>query len=129
MKAVLFAVALSTSLAGCFPMHFTEYPGASGRVVDATTSSPISGAEVVVVLSSPEKNGGPKTTVTDSNGLFSIRPEKQWGVYIIPMDYIGFFGRVTVSAPGYVSSQCDVRSSPVGPETTACGEIALEKKQ
>lgn len=110
-------------------MHFTEFPGVSGRVVDAKTSSPISGAEVTVSLSSPAKNTGPKMAATDSDGAFSIQPEKHWGIYIIPMDFMGFFGQVTVNASGYSAAQRDIRSSPIGPEATAYGEIALERQQ
>lgn len=116
-------------LAGCFPMRFTEFPGASGRVVDATSSNPVGGAEVTVTLSSPETNSGPNTAYTDASGMFLIPPQKQWGIYIVPMDFIGFFGKVTVTARGYAPLQRDIRSSPVGPESTDYGELLLEKQR
>jgi hypothetical protein len=128
VNACLVVVA-AIMLNGCFPMHYTKFPGASGRVIDAETSAPIGNASIKLELNSPAKNDGPKTTLTDSNGAFSVEPVKRWGIYIVPMDFIGFFGQVSVDAPGYNSVLKELRSSPVGPEETNYGDISLERKR
>jgi hypothetical protein len=109
-------------------MRFTKFPGASGRVVDAKTTAPISNAEVTLSLTQPAKEET-KTVVTDSNGVFTIAPKKQWGIYIIPMDFMAYLGHISVSAEGYSNILKDLHSSPVGPEKTFYGDIALESKQ
>lgn len=50
MKAVsLLLLILTAGLSGCFPMHFVDFPGVSGRVVEAGTAKPVAGAEVTAI--------------------------------------------------------------------------------
>jgi hypothetical protein len=124
----ILAVALVPCLSGCFPMHFNVYPGAGGRVVDASTSAPIANAIVTLTPGGLAQGHPAKSIRTDSDGRFSFAPEKAWGVYVVPMDFAPLLARISVSAPGYDDGTCQVRSSPDGPGIAACGDVRLAKR-
>ena len=96
-------------LAGCFPLRFTTSPGASGVVVDSQTRAPIAGAEVVVSRSTYPPgsmdealtNRRPPSITTETNGSFSIPPERAWDLFVIPVDAFPPFGLLVVKHDGY----------------------------
>jgi len=127
IKPLLLVIIMATCLSGCFPMRFIEFPGASGRVIDSKTAAPIPNAEVTVSLNqSPEKKT--KTVITDSSGVFTIKASKQWGIYILPMDFMSCLGQISVCAKGYKNELKSFQFSPMGPEKTIYGDIMLESK-
>lgn len=101
---------VAAALCGCIPLRFTTSPGASGRIVDATTGSPINGAEVVVSRStyppeSTEKafsNSRSPKVLSSQNGGFSLPAERRMDIYCIPVDGFSRFGLLVVKHDGYV---------------------------
>ncbi len=105
-------IVLSTSVwlcLGCVPIRFTTSPGATGRIVDARTHSPIPGAEVVISRStypppSPDKafvNHRPPTVMSREGGLFSVPLERRLDLYFVPLDVFPRFGLLVVKRAGY----------------------------
>jgi hypothetical protein len=95
MKRVLFFPSLllvGLFCTGCWPLHITSSPGASGIVLDRQTRQAVSGAQVVVsrtwqrewpnyglpTLDEALENTRPPLVVTGSNGQFFIPPERKW---------------------------------------------------
>src|SRR5215469_10372857 len=81
-------------LCGCIPLRFTTSPGATGRIVDASSEAPISGAQLAISLStyppeSPERaftNKRSPTVVSREDGRFSVPLERRVDLYCIPVD-------------------------------------------
>jgi hypothetical protein len=65
------------------PHRRVHASGIEGKVLAATTREPITGAEVSSAIS------GKKLAMTDSDGMFRIKPEYGWhGAYLIgPISY------------------------------------------
>jgi len=124
----VFAVVLAACLAGCFPMHFNACPGADGRVVDSVTAAPIPDATVTLTMRGRGRDRIVKSTTTDAGGRFKFLPEKSWGVYIIPMDFVPLLADIDASASGYRHAVCQARAFPDGPGTVDCGDIRLDKQ-
>jgi hypothetical protein len=95
--------------AGCIPLRFTTSPGATGRVVDASTHSPLSGAEVAISRSTypPESadkafgNARSPVVMSQGAGSFSVPPERRLDLYFVPLDVFPRFGLLVVKCPGY----------------------------
>jgi hypothetical protein len=102
----LFSAWLTT---GCVPIRFTTSPGATGRIVDASTHAPISGAEIVISRStyppeSPEKafvNNRPPMVMSREAGQFSVPLERRLDFYFLPIDVFPRFGLVVIRCQGY----------------------------
>jgi hypothetical protein len=91
---------LSDLLSGCFPIRYVTQPGASGTVVDSTSSAPVVGATVTLSIERGAKL--PNACVNSgSNGSFTMPAQHGWMIYIVPMDLFGFGGTLNVDAPGY----------------------------
>jgi hypothetical protein len=96
-------------LPACLPLRFTTSPGALGVVVDEQTRAPIAGAEVVVSRSTypPASvgeaitNSRPPAITTETNGTFSIPPERAWDFFVIPVDAFPHLGLLVVKHDGY----------------------------
>jgi hypothetical protein len=97
---------------GCVPLKFTISPGATGRIIDARTHSPVSGAEVVISRStyppeSPEKafgNSRSPTVLSNQGGAFSLPVERRLDLYCVPVDVFPRFGLLVVKREGYVTT-------------------------
>lgn len=95
--------------AACIPLKFTTSPGASGRVVDASTHSPLSGAQLAISRSTypPDSadqaftNSRSPIVLSQDGGGFSIPPERRLDIYCIPIDPFPRFGLLVVKCPGY----------------------------
>lgn len=114
---------------GCWPMRLTSSPGASGVILNSQTRAPVAGAQVVVSLSkyppdsvadALEKARAPKV-VSDASGLFSVPPERRWGIYILPMDIFPQFGLLVLKHDGYQPGLVPVWSR----STTNLGPVLL----
>ena len=103
--ALLFIWALT----GCAFKRVVEVPGASGRVVDASTGQPVAG--VAVTRQAVKK----KTVVSDTDGRFSVKPVVGLRCYpIFPPAFVGPYyvsGRVEFAAPGYEARVITNRST------------------
>jgi hypothetical protein len=86
-------------LTGCAFKRVVEVPGASGRVVDASTSQPVAG---VAVTRHAVKW---KTVLSDTDGRFSVKPVAGLRCHtIFPPAFVGPYhvtGNVEFIAPGY----------------------------
>ena len=126
LSRTLLVVSIIISLTGCFPMHFVTRPGISGTVVDDATSRPV--VDATVTLRMQAVRGGIATstsTTTDAKGTFSVAPERRWGIYVVPMDFIGLFGTAEFRATGYAETSRELRSSPAGLAVLNLGEVRL----
>lgn len=124
----LLIILVSLVLASCFPMRFTDLPGASGRIIDARTEKPVANAKITLTLQNPGEKNGPIMATTDEDGKFLIKPKKSWGIYIVPMDFVGYFGKISIDAVGYSPVQKDLRSSPTGPDIIKYGDIKIQSQ-
>jgi hypothetical protein len=121
---VLMAV---ISTAGCFPYRYTLRPGVSGRVVDSRSADAIANATVAVRSRDFHHQTGELILHTRADGSFALAPKQHWSIYIIPMDVLGPWTSVTISAPEYASQTLQLTSSAMGPKQVALGEIRLKK--
>jgi len=93
----------------CIPLKFTTSPGASGRVVDASTHAPLSGAQVAIsrLTYPPDSadnaftNSRSPIVMSQAGGAFSIPPERRLDLYFIPVDAFPRFGLLVIKCPGY----------------------------
>jgi hypothetical protein len=93
----LFALCLAAS--GCFPYHYTDRPGISGRVVNARTREPLAGASISFGLTNTVA-----VAISSADGSFVVSPKRQWGIWIIPQDVFSFPWTVCVRHSGYESN-------------------------
>jgi hypothetical protein len=127
LLSVLFVVWLCT---GCVPMRFTTSPGASGKIVDASSHSPLSGAEIVISRStyppdSADKafaNRRPPIVMSREGGLFSVPLERRLDLYFVPLDAFPRFGLLVVKCQGYETTCVPFWSRSVAD----LGEIGLK---
>jgi|SRR6516162_4897168 len=93
----------------CIPLRYTTSPGATGRIVDARTQAPLTGAEVLISRStyppsSPEAaftNGRPPTVMSREAGQFTVPLERRIDLYFLPVDAFPRFGLLVVRHAGY----------------------------
>ena len=124
MRCLFWRIAVVVPfLTGCFPMRIIERPGLTGTVVSASSSLPISGANVV--LGASHSNRGAGTSSTDVEGHFTIAPIRRWILYIVPMDLMGFSGNIQIEASGYSPIKRPLISQAQGPISIDVGTIAL----
>jgi hypothetical protein len=108
----LAGVLLLALCSGCIPLRFTTSPGASGRIVDAHTHTPISGAEIVISRStyppsSPDSaytNSRSPKVMTRDDGRFSVPFERRLDLYFVPIDIFPRFGLLVVKRSGYATT-------------------------
>ena len=115
-------------LGGCIPYHFTERPGAFGRVIDAETNQPINDARVQLKLDNEyiEDKGTEVKTVQD--GKFCLPPRKKWGLYFFPMDCFPFQYDLTFVHNEYSQMQLQFQHSAIDePEAIDFGTVKLKK--
>jgi hypothetical protein len=102
-------VLLAWFCSSCVPLRFTTSPGATGRIVDATTHAPVTGAEVVVSRSTypPSSadgaftNSRPPTVMSSEMGRFNVPLERRLDLYFVPVDIFPRFGLLVVKRQGY----------------------------
>lgn len=88
---------------GCFVYRYTTTPPASGRVIDASTQVPISGARVGF------RNHERKATTTTSEGSFHLESDHVWAFSVlIPWEFTPCGGVLFVEAPGYRSFETNI---------------------
>ena len=130
--------------AGCVPLKYTISPGATGRIVDAATRAPVSGAEVVISRStyppeSPDKafdNSRSPTVMSNDQGTFSLPVERRVDLYCVPVDVFPRFGLLVVKCKGYATtclpfwshSVADLGDIPVPTAVDATGHGATPKQ-
>jgi hypothetical protein len=94
---------------GCIPLRFTTSPGANGRIVDASTRAPVSGAEVVISRSTyppPSANAAYTNSrapivMSREAGQFNLPLERRLDLYFLPVDAFPRFGLLVIKRPGY----------------------------
>ena|SRR5579863_9037767 len=97
LRFVPALVATSTLLGGCIiPYKYTMQQGATGYIVDAHNSVPITGASIVVV-----EGLASQIAVSGTDGRFYIPGVSKWGAYIVPMDPMAIRWSLTIHAEGY----------------------------
>ena len=111
LSGVMLLLFLSGALliTGCVPIRFTTSPGASGKIVDASTHSPVSAAEIVISRStyppeSPDSaftNSRPPLVMSLQAGQFSIPLERRLDLFFVPVDFFPRFGLLVVRCQGY----------------------------
>jgi hypothetical protein len=105
---VVFAILVGLTT-GCVPIRYTTSPGAMGRIVDASTHAPVSGAEIVISRltyppDSPEMaftNSRPPTVMSREAGQFSVPLERRLDFYFAPIDLFPRFGLLVIRCQGY----------------------------
>jgi hypothetical protein len=106
---ILPILTLGLLCCGCIPLKFTTSPGARGTVVDASTHSALSGAEVAISRSTypPEsadkafENARSPVVMSQETGGFSVPPERRLDLYFVPVDAFPRFGLLVVKCRGY----------------------------
>jgi hypothetical protein len=110
-------------LTGCAFKRVVEVPGASGRVVDASTGQPVAG--VSVTRHAVKK----KTVVTDTDGRFSVKPVVGLRWYpIFPAAFVGLYyisGSVEFVSSGYETRVVTNRSTFLDYEPVDLATIKL----
>jgi len=109
---------LSVLLSGCFPIRYVTQPGASGTVVDSTSSAPVVGATVTLRTERSAKLPSARVS-SGSDGSFAIPAQHSWMIYIPPMDLFGFDGTLDVDAPGYQRAVLPYHSPGTGSGMTS----------
>ena len=125
--SIQFAVVLVVGswTLGCVPMRYTSGPATKGRVVDASTHSPIKDAFVTLTRS----KGNAAQTSTSKDGEFHIRSRHRWywlnlfhpssskpilQPAVLTIDSSGYQSFATNSAPGLkMFNVGEVRLSPL----------------
>lgn len=125
----LFSAWLTT---GCVPIRFTTSPGATGRIVDASTHAPVSGAEIVISRSTypPESlekafvNKRPPMVMSREAGQFSVPFERRLDLFFAPIDFFPRFGLLVIRCQGY-----ETRCVPFWSRSVAdLGEIDVSRR-
>ncbi len=138
----ILIVVFAFALCGCAPGRYVSAPGASGRVLDAQSRSPVPGALVTLTpawymahftferIVIPPGGNPSKKSRTLRDGTFRIRPQHRWymksafytgTVMLVPSPSI-----VTIEAAGYeplaanIPMQLDV-------DVVEFGAISLKK--
>ena len=117
--------------AACVPIKFTTSPGATGKIVDASTHTPINGAEVLVSRSTyppPSAdaaftNSRPPVVMSGENGQFSVPSQRRVDLYFLPVDIFPRFGLLVVKHQGYETTCVPFWSKSVA----ELGEVGLKE--
>lgn len=121
---ICVAIFLSVFCTGCFPVHVTTRPGATGVVVDADTRTAVVGATVSVIPLGI--NDPPAAVDTGFAGAFQVPAKRQWGIYIMPTDIFPIAYRLSVRREGYRQTDVQFSFMPLGAGTTTnFGNIQL----
>jgi hypothetical protein len=110
----------------CVPYLYTAHPGGAGVVVDATSKSPIAGAQVSLYSQdNPAKNNGQLvtsfayppavTTTADANGRFAWPAKRYWGIYILGADFATNWWRLDVQSTDHHRFQSEFMGSVTYP--------------
>jgi hypothetical protein len=94
---------------GCAPFPFTTSPGATGKIVDASTHAPIAGAEVAISHSIYPPESGEKAfenrrapmVMSREGGQFSVPLERRLDIYCLPIDVFPRFGLLVIKCDGH----------------------------
>jgi hypothetical protein len=127
---LLIGVILQISLAGCvLPYHFTLRPGVSGTVVDGESLAPIPNANVAIATRDfRDREFLPVIFgITAPDGGFDMPSKRQWGIYIMPMDFAGPRSEATIEAVGYNKAVIQLSGSPVVPKSIKLGTVRLTR--
>jgi hypothetical protein len=119
--------------AGCIPIRFTTSPGATGKIVDASTHVPLSGAEVLISRAtypptSPDAaftNSRPPTVMSQESGRFSVPHERRVDLFFVPVDFFPRFGLLVVKREGYETTCVPFWSRSMA----ELGEIQVKARQ
>jgi hypothetical protein len=130
---MLICCAMAWLCTACIPLRFTTSPGATGKIVDAATSAPVTGAEVLISHStypppSPDNaftNARPPTVMSRTDGEFSVPLERRLDLYCFPIDVFPRFGLLVVKCPGYETACVPFWSHSVAD----LGEIKVRRLQ
>jgi hypothetical protein len=123
MSVIIVAFGLS----GCIPCRFVDVPGFQGTVVSARDGQPIAAARVSIYMGrGNHQERGEGSVATSKDGTFAIEAKKYWGIYVIPMDFIGYLGTIEIGSPGFNTVRIPFRSSPVGKPDLGVGTVRLE---
>ena len=125
----LFIACILLVCTGCWPYHFTHRPGAAGTVVDAENKAPIVGASVKLTRFGSKENKDAAAMITQADGRFLIKPEQEWSIYIVPMDYFPMKAVITITSQGYFDLDKEFRWSMVGPSMTDLGLVEMQRKK
>lgn len=124
----LLLLAIALSCAGCYPCHYTDHPGAKGRVVDARSHAPIPGTKI-------DLTGGyletdmllVKQAVSAPDGSFTLVPLQHWGIRLmLPFDPARWTMKAGFHAKGYKPASRTFHSTCFGPALTGLGDIPLQ---
>jgi hypothetical protein len=121
---ILGIVIVALIASGCFPYHFTDRPGVSGRVIDAETEAPIERADVTLQIKMSDEE---IAAVSAPDGQFMIPAKQSWGIVIAPFDPLAHIWHVKIQAPGYEKYDERFVTSTTGPAMTELGPIRLRK--
>jgi hypothetical protein len=99
---------------GCFVYRYTTTPPASGRVIDARTQVPITGARVGF------RNHDRKATTTRPDGGFEVESDHEWAFSpLMPWEFTPCGGILFVEALGYRSFETNIGMHVYQPLTFA----------
>ena len=126
-------LASATLGSGCLPLKFTTSPGATGKIVDAGTRAPLSGAEVIISHStyppsSPDNaftNSRPPTVMSGESGQFALPLERRLDLYFTPIDAFPRFGLLVVKRAGYETTCVPFWSRSIA----SLGEVPMKPAQ
>lgn len=120
-------ICFASILAGCIPYRFIDVPGFRGTVVSAKVGQAVVGARVSLSMGRGSTTEKPIGSVQASSaGAFILEPKRYWSIYIVPMDFIGYFGTVEVAASGFKTVRIPFKSAPDAAACTEIGEVRLE---
>jgi hypothetical protein len=127
IQRAIGVICFASILAGCIPYRFVDVPGFRGTVVSAKDGQPIAGARVSLSMG---RGGGTEkafgSAPASGDGAFVLKPKRYWGIYVVPMDFIGYFGTVEIAAPGFRTVRIPFKSAPDAPASTDMGTVSLE---
>jgi hypothetical protein len=121
-KGVFHLLALSICLvsSGCFPYYYTTRPGLKGTLISADNGEPVVGA--VISFAMPGATHVGDTTV---NGCFSVRPQKRWGIWIIPQDVFSRRYNLLIRHDAFKTYEAEIFSNPSQLGTRATKKLGI----
>lgn len=102
-----------------------QLPVVTNSVTGKTEAVPATEDQLVPpTLDDAVKKRRPPTVFTSSDGRFSIPPQTEWGIYIVPMDMFFPQGTLVIRREGYTNAMQFI-GSPTN-QTVDVGEVLLE---